>query len=133
MESLVIYRELADPSPDLVRWLEARDQLFVVQDPRGVEHSYIDNDAPRDSDITDEIIGNKNQPGVVYPGCTKGFAVFTADGDYVASYATLDKAIRAKASARIVTSAEIEGVEEDEEVSWNSAEASPRSADGDAD
>lgn len=120
MDSLVIYRELSDPSPDLIAWLEARDQLFVVQDPRGVEHSYIDNDTPRDSDITDEIVGNKGQPGVAYPGCTKGFALFTAEGDYVAAYATLDRAIAAKANARIVTTAKVEDEGEAKDVGWNS-------------
>lgn len=122
MDNLVIYRELADPSPTLVEWLEARDQLFVVQDPRGVEHSYIDNDTPRDSDITDEIVGNTHQGAVPFPGCTKGFALFTADGVYVASYATLDKAIQAKSNARIVTTAAVENEGDAEDIGWNSVD-----------
>lgn len=119
MEGLVIYRELSDPSPSLVDWLEARDQLFVVVDPKGVEHSYIDNDTPRDSDITDEIVGSTNQGAVPFPGCTRGFALFTADGDYVATFASLDRAISAKADARIVTTPVVEGVKR-EANDWNS-------------
>ena len=117
MESLSIYRELSDPSPSLVEWLEARDQLFVVQDPKGVEHVYVDNDTPRDSDITDELVGGPETPHV---GCTKGFALFSADGSYVASFARLDAAIRAKAGARVEIKHSVEGI--DANAGWNSIE-----------
>jgi len=120
MNSLLVYRELSDPSPTLITWLDARDQLFVVVDPKGVEHSYVDNDTPRDSDITDEMVGGADTP---YPGCTKGFALFTIEGDYVASYSSVVRAEEAKANARIVTSAVVEGDKGDlNAVGWNSLE-----------
>ena len=115
MNGLVVYRELSDPSPSLVQWLEGRDQLFVVLDPKNVEHTYIDNDTPRDQDITHEIVGTPDSP---FPGCTKGFALFTAEGDYVCGYNSLIKALEAKANARIVTTPVVDGVEA--ETGWTS-------------
>jgi hypothetical protein len=116
--SAVIYRELSDPSPDLVKWLEDRDQLFVVVDPRGVEHSYVDNGTPRDALITEEIVGTGP-----FVGCTKGFALFSDEGDFIAEYRDVIKAEKALASVKPVVTVEIEGVES-ENVSWNSVEGS---------
>lgn len=101
MAGVQIYRELVNPSPDLVTWLDARDQLIVVKDPKGIEHSYIDNDTPRDSDITDEIVGGDGTP---FPGCTLGFAIFDGEGEFVAQYAkhNLDKAEAARLKVKTV-------------------------------
>ncbi len=113
MAGIQIYRELSDPSPSLVAWLEVREQLIVVKDPKGVEHSYIDNDTPRDSDITDEIVGGE---GTAFPGCTLGFAIFDGDGNFVARYAkhNLKKAEIARLEARTVVPDDGAGL------SWNS-------------
>ena len=100
-----IYREIADPSSRLLAWLENRNQLWVISDPKGNEHLFIDNDTPRDPDITIEIVTR-----------TVGFALFTEDGDYIGSYRSLDRAITAQQGAKLVVQADVEGVEPDEDV-----------------
>jgi hypothetical protein len=129
MNGITIYRELGNPSPDLVRWLDARNQLFEVDDPKGNSHLYIDDSIPRDADITEEIVGRlpAKHGDMTFPGlqgCTIGFALFRDEpdenGDYfIASFNSLDKAEQAKASARIVVSADISGVE----TGWSSLES----------
>ncbi len=111
-----IYRELSDPTPSLYTWLEERDQLFVVQDPKGIEHIYIDNGTPRDAVITEEIVGIEG----IFPGCTKSFALFSEDGDFIAEYARIDAAERAAAKVKTVV---VNTVDEDDPakgLSWNS-------------
>src|SRR3990167_7345508 len=100
-----IYRELQDPSDSLAAWLEARDQVWVLMDAKDNAHYFIDNDLPRDSDITEEIVAN-----------TRGFALFTEDGKYIGSYRSLDRAIVAQNGAKIVVQADVEGAEPDEDL-----------------
>ena len=100
-----IYRELNEPSPGLLAWLEARDQVWVLPGAKGEEHHFIDNDLPRDSEITDEIVAN-----------TRGFALFTEEGGYVGSYRSLDRALKAQAGAKVVVQADVEGAEPDEDI-----------------
>jgi hypothetical protein len=68
-----------------------------MEDAKGVEHYFIDNDLPRDSDITEEIVAN-----------TKGFALFTEEGKYIGSYRSLDRAVAAQAGAKIVVQADVD-------------------------
>lgn len=115
-----IYRELSDPTPSLITWLEERDQLFVVVDPKGQEHNYIDNGTPRDADITEEIVGDTP----AFPGCTKGFALFSEEGDFIAEYSRIDTAERAALAVKPVVTTTVEGVET-EHLSWNSLDGFP--------
>jgi hypothetical protein len=97
-----IYRELGEAPESLLDWLEKRDQLYNIIDPTGIEHVFIDNDLPRDSEITRSIVAN-----------TKGFALFSEDGDYIGSYRSLDRAITAQAGAKLVVQAEVEAEPDD--------------------
>lgn len=112
-----IYRELSDPSPSLITWLEDRDQLFVVADPMGREHNYIDNNTPRDAIITEEIVGVEG----AFPGCTKCFALFSEEGDFIAEYARIDKAELAASKVKPVVVSTVDGVET-EKLGWNSVD-----------
>lgn len=98
-----VYREIADPSPTLLQWLEERDQLYPVIDDKGKERLYVENDFPRDADISEELVGGRQ-----FPGCTVGFALFDDDGNFIGSYRSLDRALAAQASARVVVSAEVD-------------------------
>lgn len=100
-----VYRELDPNVENLLTWLEERGQLFNVADPKGNEHLFVDNDMPRDGDITPMIVD-----------ATVAFALFTEDGDYIGSYRSLDKAIAAQEAARIVVTAEVEDAEPDEDI-----------------
>lgn len=92
-----IYREVGANDATLLEWLNRRDQLFEVTRDNGDVHRFVDNDIPRDSDITPLIIDN-----------TVGFALFSEDGDYMASFETLAQAIRGQENARIVITTEVD-------------------------
>jgi hypothetical protein len=100
-----IYREVANLAPYPLKWLEARDQLYEITDPKGVPHLFLDNDTPRDIDVT---------PGII--DATVGFALFDAEGEYIGSYRSLDRAIAAQEGAKIVVQAEFEGAAPDDDV-----------------
>ena len=118
MATLTIYRELGDPSPTLIEWLEVRDQLFPVVDDKGKERLYVENDTPRPQDINEEIVGGGNWEGASpHAGCTVGFALFDDEGNKVGVYRSLDRAVRAAATAKVVVQTAVD-VEPDEE--WNS-------------
>jgi hypothetical protein len=119
MATLTIYRELGDPSPGLIEWLQARDQLFPVVDDKGKERYYVENDTPRPQDISEEIVGSDPSfPGTTpHAGCTVGFALFDDDGTKVGTYRSLDRAEKAAARARVVVVSEVD-VESDPE--WDS-------------
>lgn len=104
-----VYREIGQDNPDLIGWLDLRNQLFNVTDPNGKERVFVDNDVPRDSDITPLIVEN-----------TVGFALFDNDGNYVGSYRELAGALSAQDSARIVVTTEVDGVEPDEVITDDS-------------
>lgn len=118
MEGLTIYRELAPTAPrDLIEWLDARDQLFQPTDAKGVERTFVENDFPRPSEITREIVGD--EPGMgsqyaTYPGCTIGFAVFDQQGQFVAEFRSLDRAQRAVAGAKVQLAVDIDVPDEEE-------------------
>lgn len=117
MEGLTIYRELGDPPADLLAWLEARDQLFTPIDPKGRERIYVENDFPRPSEITREIVGDEPGKGsqyATYPGCTVGYAVFNAAGEFVGQFNALDKAERAVAGAKVKLAVDID-IESDDD------------------
>jgi len=101
--AVYVYRELGDAPDSLLDWLEKRNQLYVIVRDNGDEHVFIDNELPRDSEITNAIIAN-----------TKGFALFTEEGDYIGSYRSLDRAIAAQGSARVVVQAEVEADADDD-------------------
>jgi hypothetical protein len=115
--SVTIYRELSDPSPELVQWLEDRDQLFVVVDPKGNEHTYVDNGTPRDSWVNETICGG---PQVPYAGCTKAFALFSDEGVFIAEYARMDAAERAAAKVKPVVVMELDDEDPAKGLSWQS-------------
>lgn len=117
---LSIYRELGDPSPSLVAWLEARDQLYPVIDNRGRERLYVENDTPRPEDITEEIVGNPT--GIPFKGCTVGFALFDQEGQHVGTYATLVRAEEAARSAKVVVTTNVD-VQPD--AGWDSIDGAP--------
>ena len=100
-----IYRELGDAPQHTLDWLDARNQAYVVTDPKGKDHLFVDNDLPRDADVTMSLVAN-----------TIGFALFTKDGDYIGSYRSLDRAIAAQAGAKLVVQADVEGAEPDEDM-----------------
>ena len=93
----VIYRDLGNPIPVLLAWLQERTQLYNVVDDKGLEHLYVDNDIPRDSEITELIVGS-----------TGGFALFTEQGKRIEGYTDLHKAVRAQASAQLTVVPEVE-------------------------
>lgn len=110
--STQIYREVGNADDALLKWLEDREQLFPIQDPKGNEHLFIDNDQPRDRDITPMIIT-----------ATTSFALF-ADNDngenqWVGSYRSLDKAIAAQQNAKVVVTTEVDPGE-DTQPEWSS-------------
>lgn len=127
-QNVRIFRELADPSDSLTRWLDARDQLYEVVDKKNNTHLFVDNESPRDSEITQLIVGREasvdehtGRKVSAIPGCTKGFALFVEQDDGyegpIAMYSRLDKAEQAAASAKVVVSTQIEGVDTD---GWDS-------------
>lgn len=90
---LTIYRELGSIPGDLANYLGARDQLYEVEDPSGKLHYFVDDELPRDSEITDDIIRH-----------TASFALFvdTDDGpEHVATYGSLVDAIEARQAAKV--------------------------------
>lgn len=92
-----VYREIGDGNPDLIQWLDLRDQLWNIPDNEGQERLFIDNDVPRDGNITPVIVEQ-----------TVGFALFDNEGDLVATYPDLQTAIKAQDNAKIVVSTEVE-------------------------
>ena len=93
----VVYRELGEMPAVLVNWLDERNQLWNVVDDTGKEHLYIDNDQPRDADITPSLVE-----------ATIGFALFTEAGKRLSDYSRLDRAIRAQAGAVLTITPEFE-------------------------
>ncbi len=87
----IIYRELGDPPRDLITWLDLRHQLWNVLDDHQIEHLYVDNDQPRDSEITAQLIHY-----------TIGFSLFTEGGKFISAYSRLERAVRAQLSAKLV-------------------------------
>lgn len=111
--SVIIYRELDPNMPDHVRdWLEARQQLIEILDQKGNSHFIIENDLPRDPEVTEGIVGG----GPYGPGCTIGFGVYTDEGERVGMYRTVERAEEAAAKARVVSAESDEGME------WDSIE-----------
>lgn len=106
-----IFREVGDLSPHATQWLEARNQLFVVEGPDGKEHTFVENDTPREADVTLDIVAN-----------TTGYALFDDEGEYIGSYRSLDRAIAAQAGAKFVVKADVEGAEPDEDILAESPE-----------
>jgi hypothetical protein len=112
--SVIVYRELANIPSHVEKWLDERGQLIVIQDSKKNSHYLIENDLPREPTITEAIVGG----GPYGKGCTIGFALFTDEGDRIGSYRSLDRAIAAAETAKIVTSVEAE--QEDEGFEWDS-------------
>jgi hypothetical protein len=102
--STQVYREIDPTADNLLQWLDQRQQLFNVTDPKGNEHLFVDNDTPRDADITPLIVQH-----------TVGFALFTDDGEYIGSYRDLARAISAQESAQVVVTADVDA-EPDEDI-----------------
>lgn len=101
-----IFRELGDRVPQgTIEWLDKRGQLFNVIDPKKNEHLFVDNDLPRDVEITQAIVAG-----------TIGFALFDDEGEYIGSYRSLDRAIAAQSGAKLVVKADVDDVEPDEDV-----------------
>ena len=110
--AVLIYRELSPEMPDHVReWLDVRGQLIEVEDKKGNSHFIIENDTPRDPEVTEGIVGNAYQPG-----CTIGFGVYDDEGNRIGMYKSVDRAEAAAQQARVVTAESDEGME------WDSIE-----------
>lgn len=108
--SVIIYRELSPDMPEHVRdWLEIRGQLIEIQDKQGNSHFIVENDLPRDPEVTEGIIGNEHAPG-----CTIGFGVYDDEGNRIGMYRSIDRAEAAADRARVVT------VDSDEGMEWDS-------------
>jgi len=112
-----VYRELGDPPQVLINWLDERGQLWNVLDDHQNEHLYVENETPRDSDITPMIVE-----------CTIGFSLFDEDGKRLADYSRLDKALRAQEGAKRIVIPEVEledqiELPEDAEPALSAAEA----------
>lgn len=131
MASVVIFREIVNPDPGLIAWLDARDQAMEVEDDKGNVHIFVEDGIPRDAEVTEMIVGREAGPGkLAHPGCTKGFALFaeTDDGGYEgplatfsredkargaqAKFSALQRAEQAASSAKVVLSAELVGIKE---------------------
>ena len=108
MIGTMIYREIGNADEATLNWLDARGQLFTILDDKNVEHMFVDNEAPRDSEISLAIVEG-----------TTGYTIFTENGDRVGSYRDLAKAISAQSRAKIIVSSEV--VEEDEPVAKTAA------------
>jgi hypothetical protein len=107
---ITIYRELGKLAPDLAAYLDARGQLYEVERPDGSVHWFVDDSLPRESEITDEIIAS-----------TVAFALFaeTDEGlEFVGQYPTLVAAETAKSNAKVVISAPVIDVPDEDE--WDS-------------
>ena len=99
----VIYREIGNASEALLNWLDERQQLWVIEDDKGTERNYVDNDTPRDASITPMIVE-----------ATTGFSLFPEQGGKrIGTYRDLLKAISAQERARVVVTAEVD-IEDDE-------------------
>jgi hypothetical protein len=108
--AVLIYRELSPEMPSFVtEWLDARGQLIEVEDKKGNTHFIVENDVPRDPEITEAIVGP--------PGCTIGFGVYDDEGNRIGMYATVGRAEEAADKARVVTAESDEGME------WDSIDA----------
>jgi hypothetical protein len=110
--SVLIYRELdaANIPPHVAEWLEVRGQLVYVLDKKGNEHAIVENDLPRDPEISEAIIG-----GPVYgPGLTIGFGVYDDEGNRIGMYNSVAKAEAAAEQARVVT------LDSDDDMEWDS-------------
>lgn len=92
---LTVYREIAEPSPELAAYLESRDDLFEYDDGHGRPVLLVENDRPRDSSVTPQIMR-----------ITKLFWVLDEDGRLVGKFRDLLKAEAAIASARVTVSVE---------------------------
>ena len=99
INGVAIFRELGEHAPqNILDWLELRGQLYPLTDPKTkIEHLFIDNDLPRDVEITDAIMAS-----------TVGFALFDEDGEYIGSYRSLDRASAAQAGAKRVVKADLD-------------------------
>lgn len=107
--AVVVYRELSPEMPEHVRqWLDKRSQLIEIQDKKGNTHYIIENDTPRDAEVTEAIVGP--------PGCTIGFGVYTDEGNRVGMYRDVKGAEEAAQKARMVS------FESDIEVEWDSVD-----------
>lgn len=147
---VVVFREIVDPDPGLLAWLDARDQAMEVEDQKGNTHIFIEDGIPRESEVTEMIVGRGAGPGKQpLAGCTKGFGLFVEeeDGGYEGPLATfaredtarkkagelsaLQKAEQAASTAKVTLSAEIVGVEQS---GWGSlAGGEPVEDDGSSD
>ena len=109
--AVIVYRELNPDMPEHIReWFDVRGQLIDVQDKKGNLHCIVENDLPRDPEITEAIIG-----GPIYgPGLTLGFGVYDDEGNRIGMYSSVERAETAAEKARIVT------LESDAEVEWDS-------------
>lgn len=111
MNGITVYRELHESAPEsLFTWLEQRQQLFPIEDDKGDVHLFVENDQPRDADITPLIVEN-----------TAGFALFADEpldengNQYIGSYRSLDRALTAQSGARLVVQPEVD-LEDDPDV-----------------
>lgn len=113
--SVIVYRELdANRMPEhVMNWLEVRGQLIWVEDKKGNEHCIVENDLPRDPEITEAIIGG----GAYGPGLTLGFGVYDDEGNRIGMYSSVDRAEAAAEKARVVT------LDSDEGMEWDSISA----------
>ena len=99
-----IFREVGELPAHAYQWLDRRNQLWVIEDRKGREHTFIENDTPRDADVTEALVAN-----------TVGFALFNTDGDYIGSYRDLERAEKARATARVVVTASVEDADPDDD------------------
>ena len=122
LNGIDIFREVGDLPAHAYQWLDRREQLWVIEDRKGREHTFVDNDTPRDADVTEAIVAN-----------TVGFALFAEDGNYIGSYRDLGRAESARATARVVVQASVEDANPDDdylgELGESNAATEPLSAD----
>ena len=112
-DELLTLRELNPDMPQhVVDWLEARGQLIEVQDKKGKSHFIVENDLPRDTEVTVAIVTE----------CTLGFGVYDDEGNRLGMYRDVARAEEAADKARVVTAESDEGME------WDSVEGNDKSA-----
>lgn len=105
MAFLTILREIT-PSPSLVAYFRNEDtaeSMYEFADGR----YYIDNDRPRDAEISVEIAGG----GVREPGCTRGFAIVDENWNIQGRFRDLAKAEAAVQGAKMSLAVDIEADE----------------------
>lgn len=113
---LALLRRISPPR-ELEKWLDENGDLIPIEtgsgrDMRVINH--VDDDVPRDEQVTEGIVGTPTRDGSVVGGCTDGWSIIDQNYRIRAFYTSLPRAVEALDTARVEirTEFEIEGLED---------------------